>query len=214
MGRQLFVRACCCRIEFPVKEFQISRTAQKRIVECILYLPCIVYIALIFIKGLFDLDNWRLVLTQTGFIACGLLLFLLSLNPLRRVYPTITSIAFINRFRRQIGVAVFVYALLHYIAVILKKICKTGNFWPSYLLQAVPLTGIIAFILLFLLAITSNDYSIRKLGGRRWKQLHRWAYVIEALIVVHLVLQGGSNIAIACIIFIPVVALQLDARRL
>lgn len=182
---------------------------QKRIAELILFLPLFVYIALV---G-FDLVPWKLVLVQTGFIACGLLLFLLSLNPLRRIVPHISVIAFINRFRRQIGVAVFFYALLHYIAVILKTISKKGSFWPSDLLHPVLMTGFIAFLLLLLLAITSNNYSVRKLGGKRWKRLHHWTYVVQALIFVHLVLQGGQNILIACIIFIPVVTLQLYSRR-
>ena len=190
------------------------RWLEKRISECILALPAFFYLGLIYFHGAYDLQNWRLVLVQTGFIACGLLVFLLILNPARRLLPKFKAIHFFNRFRRQIGVAVFGYALLHYIAVIMKSICKRGYFWPSYLLQVVPFTGVLAFVLLFLLAITSNDYSIKRLGGARWKQLHRLAYVIEGLIMLHLLLQGGQTAILACIIFIPLIIVQLFSRRL
>ncbi len=163
--------------------------------------------------GIYDLQNWRLVLVQTGFIACGLLVFLLALNPLRRLFPAITPIIFVNRFRRQIGVAIFGYALLHYIAVILKAICKRGNFWPSDLLHPVLLSGFLAFILLLILAITSNDYSVKTMGIKRWKKLHLWAYVVEGLVILHLFLQGGQNIWIACAIFIPLITLQIYSRK-
>lgn len=191
-----------------------SRLFQKRVAVLLLALPALVYMALVYFCGVYNLQNWRLILLQTGFIASGLLIFVLMLNPLRRVLPTISSISFFNRFRRQIGVAVFGYALLHYIAVIMKVICKTGSFWPSYLLNLVPMTGFVALVLLFLLAVTSNDYSVRAMGGKRWKRLHYWTYVVEGLVMVHLLLQGGLNSLLACLLFIPLIILQLYSKRL
>lgn len=189
------------------------RLIQKRIAELLLTLPALVYLELIYVHGAYDLPTWKLVLVQTGFIACGLLVFLLMLNPVRRLLPKLSFIHFFNRFRRQIGVAIFGYALLHYVAVIMKVICKKGSFWPSYLLDFVPFTGFLALLLLFLLAITSNDYSVRTMGAKRWKQLHHWAYVIEGLVMLHLLLQGGQNVLLACIIFIPLIVLQVYSRR-
>lgn len=191
----------------------IHRSVQKRIAEIVLALPALVYLGLIYFCGLYDLPNWRLVLVHTGFIACGLFVFLLLLNPVKRLWSNLSFVYFFNKFRRQIGVAIFGYAVLHYIAVIMKQICKTGGFWPSYLLKVVPFTGFLAFLLLFLLAITSNDYSVRKMGIKRWKQLHLWAYVIEGLVMLHLLLQGGQTAFLACIIFIPLMAIQLYSRK-
>ena len=49
-------------------------------------------------------------------------------------------------------------------------------------------TGSIAALLFILLLALSNDMSLRKLGGARWKTLQRWAYAAIALTGVHAVL--------------------------
>jgi sulfoxide reductase heme-binding subunit YedZ len=43
----------------------------------------------------------------------------------------------------------------------------------------------ISFALLLPLAATSNAFAIRKLGGRRWQELHRSVYAIGLLAVLH-----------------------------
>jgi sulfoxide reductase heme-binding subunit YedZ len=45
--------------------------------------------------------------------------------------------------------------------------------------------GMISFALLLPLAATSNAFAIRKLGGRRWQELHRSVYAIGLLAVLH-----------------------------
>lgn len=45
--------------------------------------------------------------------------------------------------------------------------------------------GVLATLALILLAATSNDYSLRRLGTRSWKQLQRWNYAIFALVALH-----------------------------
>jgi sulfoxide reductase heme-binding subunit YedZ len=44
--------------------------------------------------------------------------------------------------------------------------------------------GMATFVILFLLALTSNRFSIRTMG-RRWQSLHRLVYVAGILAVVH-----------------------------
>ena len=45
--------------------------------------------------------------------------------------------------------------------------------------------GFAAFLLLIPLAATSNNLAIRKLGGRKWQELHRNIYLISILACVH-----------------------------
>lgn len=45
--------------------------------------------------------------------------------------------------------------------------------------------GALAFIGLLALAITSNRFSVRKLG-KRWKSLHRAVYLILGLVLLHM----------------------------
>ncbi len=48
--------------------------------------------------------------------------------------------------------------------------------------------GLIATLLIILLLAISNDYSVRKLGTRRWKSLQRWTYYFVGLLAIHSVL--------------------------
>lgn len=47
------------------------------------------------------------------------------------------------------------------------------------------MVGFAAFVLLLPLAATSNSWAIRRLGGRRWQDLHRSIYLISILACVH-----------------------------
>jgi sulfoxide reductase heme-binding subunit YedZ len=46
-------------------------------------------------------------------------------------------------------------------------------------------TGAFATVLVVALLATSNDYSLRALGTRRWKQFQRWNYAASALVSMH-----------------------------
>jgi len=46
-------------------------------------------------------------------------------------------------------------------------------------------TGALGTLLLIALLATSNDFSLRRLGSRKWKQLQRWNYAVFALVAVH-----------------------------
>ncbi|MHB1857198.1 MAG: ferric reductase-like transmembrane domain-containing protein [Acidobacteriaceae bacterium] len=48
-------------------------------------------------------------------------------------------------------------------------------------------TGLIATIILVVLFATSNDYSLRRLGTPRWKQLQRWNYALFLFVLLHTV---------------------------
>jgi sulfoxide reductase heme-binding subunit YedZ len=45
--------------------------------------------------------------------------------------------------------------------------------------------GFAAFVLLVPLAVTSTSGWIRRLGGKRWSQLHRLVYLVAILGVIH-----------------------------
>jgi len=57
--------------------------------------------------------------------------------------------------------------------------------------------GMLAFVLLTALAVTSPHAVVRKMGGKRWKQLHRAVYLIAALGVLHFfwMRSGKQNFA-------------------
>lgn len=52
----------------------------------------------------------------------------------------------------------------------------------------------LSFLILLTMAITSNNFSIRKFGGRRWKNIHRFIYLAQVLLFGHILLIEKANI--------------------
>ncbi len=118
---------------------------------------------------------------QTGDWALRFLILTLALTPLKNL----TGNSQIIRFRRMAGLFVYFYAFLHFSIWFLAD--HSLDFFSMYedILKRPYITvGFIAFILLTPLAITSNRWSIGKLG-KRWKLLHKLVYPILLLAVVH-----------------------------
>ncbi len=89
--------------------------------------------------------------------------------------------------RRPLGVAAFIYALLHLCSYFLRE----GDFKVAFEQMTEKiflLFGLAAFFILLALAITSNNWSLRKLRAKRWKQLHRFVYLAFFLITAHVLL--------------------------
>jgi sulfoxide reductase heme-binding subunit YedZ len=52
----------------------------------------------------------------------------------------------------------------------------------------------LAFVVMLPLAVTSNNASVRWLGGKRWQQLHRMVYLLPVLAVLHFYwMRAGKN---------------------
>lgn len=117
----------------------------------------------------------------TGFWTLFILLLTLSLTPVR----LLTGIAWPIQLRRMTGLFMYFYACLHITTYVW---LDHSFFWPDIshdiLKHPYVLVGFSAFLFTTPLAITSNNFMIRKLG-RRWKQLHRLVYLIGILGVVH-----------------------------
>ena len=121
----------------------------------------------------------------TGEFSARLLIVTLALTPLRLMFPRSRWTIWLLQNRRYFGVAAFAYAVPHLVAYLWKlasvaKVLEEGaepGMW----------TGWIALIIFLALAITSNNFSTRKLG-QRWKTLHRLVYLAAILTFVHWVL--------------------------
>lgn len=118
---------------------------------------------------------------RSGDWALRLLLATLAITPLRRISGWHKAI----RFRRMLGLFSFFYVSVHltiYLAIDL------GGFWSQLLGEIVKrpyiTVGFTAWLLLIPLALTSTQKMMRRLG-RRWQRLHRLAYLIALLGVLH-----------------------------
>jgi methionine sulfoxide reductase heme-binding subunit len=110
----------------------------------------------------------------------------LCITPLRRF----TGIMLI-RFRRAVGLLTFLYAALHLtVWVTLDLAFRWGEIWGDIVKRPYILVGMIALLVMVPLAITSNNTSVRRLGGQVWQRLHKLTYVAVALGGLHFVMQS------------------------
>ena len=128
-------------------------------------------------------DPLKFVLHHLGFVACLLLAIVLAFTPLRVLFPKWGIALALNRHRRLVGVSAFVYAALHFTTHLVYE----GGFGvlASDIKKPFLVTGLVTFAILLVLAATSLNAAVRWLGGKRWKNLHRLAYVAAALAAYH-----------------------------
>jgi len=151
-------------------------------------------------------DPSKYLLHHFGFVACVLLATVLSFTPLRLLFPGWGVALALNRHRRFVGVSAFAYALIH---VGFQFLHEGG--WPTFwtdLRKPFILAGIVTFSILLVLAATSFDRAARWMG-RRWKKLHRLAYVAAGLAAYHQAAARKIFPVQVLWIFLPLLALEL-----
>lgn len=123
---------------------------------------------------------------ESGVFSVQLLVVSLLITPVNQFLKSYKSGIPVARWllkrRRNIGVASFAYAMLH----LLFYIRELGEFGLIVLdLADVEIAvGWLGMVILFVLAVTSNDWSVRKLLAR-WKKLHFWTYPAAGFIFLH-----------------------------
>lgn len=120
----------------------------------------------------------------------GLLLYIVTTIPgiTRRFNIRHPLIQVVMLFRRYIGITVFLSVLIHYWFQRGILLLQRGFFLPQTLFEYM---GFFAFSLLFLMFLTSNEVSVKRLG-RWWGRIHSVTYVVVWLIFLHTVLQCVS----------------------
>ncbi len=109
------------------------------------------------------------------FLVAGLLV-----TPLR----TWTGVNLI-KFRRAIGVTTFFLIVAHFLVWAVLDVQTFSRVWMEIVKRKYVTVGMAAFVLLFSLALTSNNLSIRKMGPLVWRKLHKLVYPAALLAGVH-----------------------------
>ncbi len=122
---------------------------------------------------------------RTGELALYCLLLTLAVTPLR----LLTGRAVLLRFRRLIGLLSFAYAVLHLGVYILDRSLGEDGFSLRDVGQDIAkrpyiTIGTLAFVMLLVLAVTSTNGMIRRLG-HSWQILHRLIYPAAVLAIIH-----------------------------
>jgi sulfoxide reductase heme-binding subunit YedZ len=118
----------------------------------------------------------------TGEWALRFLAITLALTPARRILGW----NWLIKHRRMLGLFTFFYTVVHvgiYLGV--DMVFDWRDVLHDIAKHPYIMVGLAGFILLVPLAVTSSAAMIRRLGGARWRALHRLVYVIAVLGVVH-----------------------------
>jgi sulfoxide reductase heme-binding subunit YedZ len=119
----------------------------------------------------------------TGKATLRLLVISLAITPVRRLSMRLT---WLIKFRKMLGLFAFFYGCLHLLTYVgLYAYFDLHTMLDDISKRRFILSGLLAWTLLVPLALTSTNWSIRKLGGKRWQALHRIVYVAAIAGVVH-----------------------------
>jgi len=148
------------------------------------------------------------VQNRLGFWTLTILALSLVPTPARDVL----GVSWPQRLRRVIGVTAFAYALLHFLFyVAVDKFFDGRTIAQDLTKRPFLMVGFAALLCLAPLAITSTDGWVMRLGYRRWKLLHRLAYLAAALAVVHFAWRVKAD-PTRPLLFAAVFAILLAAR--
>ncbi len=148
-------------------------------VLCLLPVPWLVYLGQ---SGGLGREPIKALEHELGEIALQLLILGLCLSPLRAHFGVN-----LIRFRRAVGLLAFIYVTLHLLVWLVLDVGIVSQIWADILKRPYITIGMIAFLLMLPLALTSNNWSVRRLGAV-WRKLHQLVYVIAVLGAVHYIM--------------------------
>jgi sulfoxide reductase heme-binding subunit YedZ len=113
----------------------------------------------------------------------------LAVTPLRRIgrYGSLIDV------RRMIGVGAFTYAFAHILLYVADQSYDLWKVASEIVLRLYLTIGFIALTGLALLAATSTDAMVKRLGALRWRRLHQAVYVIALLALIHFYQQTKAD---------------------
>jgi sulfoxide reductase heme-binding subunit YedZ len=118
-------------------------------------------------------DPVKVVEHQLGLWGLQLMIAVLAVTPLRR-FAGVSLL----KFRRQIGLLAFYYIVLHFLAwIALDMGLRVEQALGDIVKRPYVTVGMAGLLALIPLALTSNNYAVRRLGAARWQRLHRLTYV-------------------------------------
>ncbi len=127
----------------------------------------------------------------TGMLALVFLMLTLLVTPLRKI----TGWNWLIFSRRTLGLYAFFYASLHFLIFYgLNQSWSVSETWSEMLRRKYLLVGITGLLAMVPLALTSTNGMIKRLGGQRWRALHRLTYVAAIAGVIHYYMQVKADV--------------------
>jgi len=110
------------------------------------------------------------------------LVLTLMVRPLRELLGW----GWLGKYRRTLGLFAFTYLMLHWLTYALLDVqLDWADLKKDLAARPYIMIGMAALLMMLPLALTSSAAAIRRLGGLRWRRLHRLVYVVPVLGVIH-----------------------------
>lgn len=130
-------------------------------------------------------------MNQLGLLALVFLCASLACTPLKILFDWKWPI----RVRKTLGLFAFFTALAHFLVyLVLDQVLVLPAIVADVLERPFIAVGFTALLLMVPLALTSTKNALQRLGPKRWKRLHRLAYVAGGLAIVHYVLRVKADL--------------------
>ena len=146
----------------------------------------------------------------TGMMTLVFLMLTMAVTPLRKI----TGWNWLANMRRMLGLYAFFYACAHFLLFFgLDRAFSVSSTLTEMAKRQYLIIGSAALIILIPLAVTSTNAMIKRLGGKRWRSLHRLAYVAAVCGVIHYYMQVKADVR-QPLVFAAVLAVLLGYRVL
>ena len=132
------------------------------------------------------------VIHRTGFWTLVFLGITLAITPFRRI----ARFGNLIDVRRMLGVGTFCYAFAHILLYIADQSFDPVKVFTEITRRVYLIIGMVAFIGLAALAVTSTDGMIKRMGGKNWRRLHQAIYVIALLALIHYFQQTKADLTV------------------
>jgi DMSO/TMAO reductase YedYZ heme-binding membrane subunit len=144
----------------------------------------------------------------TGMMALIFLMLTLLVTPLRKI----SGWNWIIFSRRTLGLYAFFYACAHFLIFFgFDRSFSVSSTLSEMVKRKYLIVGSTALLVMVPLAITSTNAMIKRLGGKRWRALHRLVYVAAIAGVIHFYMQVKADVR-KPLAFATVLAILLGYR--
>lgn len=127
----------------------------------------------------------------TGTLTLIFLCVALAVTPLRKAL----GLPWLGQLRRMTGLFAFFYGSLHLLAYVwFDKFFALSVILKDVAQRRFITLGMLSWLVMLPLAITSTNAMVKRLGGQRWNRLHKLAYVAGLAGVVHYYLLVKADI--------------------
>ena len=163
---------------------KLTTSNKVLIVKVVIHLAAFLPLLSLYYLAFYDqlgADPVQRVIHFTGIGAFNLLLVTLTVSPIAKKF----KLGYLLQARRLLGLYTFSYAFMHVLNFLAFDLQFAWSLFFNEVVKRPYITiGMVTFILLAALAVTSLN-SIKRKMGKSWQKLHNYSYLIAILVSVH-----------------------------